>query len=972
MEASSRFLIGVDLGTTNSAVAYVDTEERAARGAPPPVRVFEVPQLVAEGEVRSLPSLPSFIYFTDEAEDAAPGLRLPWEEQTDGALVGVLARERGALVPGRQVASAKSWLSLSTVDRTAAILPWEAEGGDKVCSPVAASARYLTHLRDAWNHSLATDEGGRVADALRFERQQVVLTVPASFDEEARELTVRAAREAGLENLTLLEEPLAAFYAWVAAQKGGLKRQLKDGQLVLVCDVGGGTTDFSLIRVRVESGEVRFERTAIGEHLLLGGDNVDLALARLVEEKLRSPRLTLRQQNALRRQCCAAKERLLGDGAVGSAPVTVLGAGRSVVGGALSTALTRAEVEAVLAEGFLPSSAPVDLPASDRRAGLREFGLPYASEPAITKHLAAFLTRAAQAMKAGGSDTTAEESLDESAVESGGAMARPDAILFNGGFFHPALARERLVAAVAGWFTQPGKRWRPKVLLGEAPETAVAVGAAYYARVRRIGGIRVSGGSARGYYIGVQQGVRGAAGASHERLTAVCVLPRGTEEGTRLELGGREFTALTNRPVSFSLYSTTTRQDGQGEVVRFAEGELHRHAPLVTVLRYGKRSRHIELDVRLTAHFTEVGTLELWCEAPKTGHSWRLQFQLRGAEALEEETADGDESETQDEAPQVVIPGEAVAEAEKLIRAVFGGPRDALPGETISPEALPGRLEAALGYRKDAWRTETIRKLCDVLAEFSNGRRKGRNYEARWLNLFGFCLRPGFGAVLDEWRVTRARKVYHEGLCFEKDVQCQVEWVILWQRVAGGMSAGQQLELYERHKALLGVGGKKVKGRINRQVEREGLLLLASLEHLPPPVRVELGDELLGRVEAEPENKSFTWALGRLGARVPFYGPLNCVVPAGAATRWAAALLKLPELTPHVATAVSQLAARTDDPLRDVEPEFRHEAVRRLEEAGVGDELIESLRAHVPRSKAAAVRIFGESLPEGLLLRGRT
>jgi hypothetical protein len=411
------------------------------------------------------------------------------------------------------------------------------------------------------------------------------------------------------------------------------------------------------------------------------------------------------------------------------------------------------------------------------------------------------------------------------------------------------------------------------------------------------------------------------------------------------------------------------RQDGQGEVVHFTEGELHRHAPLVTVLRYGKRSRHIELDVSLTAHFTEVGTLELWCEAPKTGHRWRLQFQLRGA-TPEEEVPEGEEEHAQEEGTQVVIPDEAVAEAERLLRAVFGGARDAIAGETLSPEALPGRLEAALGYRKDAWRTEVIRKLCDVLAELSVGRRKGRNYEARWLNLFGFCLRPGFGVVLDEWRVQRARKVYHEGLYFEKDVQCQVEWMILWQRVAGGLNAGQQLEIYERHKRLLGIGGRQVKGRLNRQVEREGLLLLASLEHLPSDVRVELGEEILARVEEEPGNKSFTWALGRLGARVPFYGPLNCVVPADAATRWAASLLALPEMTAHVATAVSQLAARTDDPLRDVEPQFRQEAVRLLQEAGVSDDLLEGLRAYVPRSRAAAVRIFGESLPEGLRLLG--
>ncbi|HEV2763002.1 MAG TPA: hypothetical protein VGV38_08410, partial [Pyrinomonadaceae bacterium] len=329
-----------------------------------------------------------------------------------------------------------------------------------------------------------------------------------------------------------------------------------------------------------------------------------------------------------------------------------------------------------------------------------------------------------------------------------------------------------------------------------------------------------------------------------------------------------------------------------------------------------------------------------------------------------------DEPRATDERPQVFISDEALQKAERLIRAVFGGPRDALEGEQVSPENLTGKLESALGYRKDAWRTETIRKLCDVLNELSAGRRKGRNFEARWLNLFGFTLRPGFGAVLDDWRVAQARKVYHEGLVFSKDLQCQAEWLILWRRVAGGMGAGQQREFFERHKTLLGVGGKRAKGRINRQVEQEGWLLLAGLEHLPPTLRTQLGDELLARIEEEPDNKSLIWALGRMGARVPFHGPLNCVVPAAAATRWAEALLSLPELTTHVASAVAQLAARTDDPLRDVEPEFRESAVERLSAAGAPEEVLESLRTYVPPERADAVRMFGESLPEGLRLLG--
>jgi len=926
-----RYLIGIDLGTTNSAVAYVDTQGDQS------IRVFEVPQLVAAGEVGARETLPSFLYFAGEGDFAAGELRLPWEGRP-GAVVGLLAREQGALVPGRQVASAKSWLCHDAVDRTARILPWGVDHPEQSCSPVEATASYLAHLRDGWNHAFAA---GREED--RFERQEIVLTVPASFDEEARELTVRAARDAGLERLTLLEEPLAAFYAWIVAHRRALKRHLKDGQLVLVCDVGGGTTDFTLIRVRVVEGEVRFERVAIGEHLLLGGDNVDLALARRVEEKLKSPKLSLRQRHALQRQCCAAKERLLGDGRLGRVPVSVLGSGRAVVGGALATELTRAEVEETLEQGFLPLTAPGDLPARERRAALRELGLPYATEPAITKHLAAFL----------------HQSL-ESLESPNGNLVRPDAILFNGGFFTPEVARERVVEAVAGWFREKGKRWRPRVLTNEAPESAVAVGAAYYGQVRRGGGVRVSGGSARAYYVGVQAG----APAKEGQVRAVCVLPRGTEEGTTLDLAGREFTVLANRAVTFALYSSTTRHDAHGDVVTLSEDEVHRHAPLVTVLRYGKRSRQVELEAGLSASFTEVGTLELWCRSRKTDHQWRLQFQLRGSEPEVEP-----EPESPDE-PQTVIPEEGTAQAARLARAVFGGPRDQIAGESVAPESLTGRLEAALGYGKDAWPMLAIRKLADVLAEVAEGRKKSARHEARWLNLFGFCLRPGFGAPADDFRVSQARKVYMSGLAFPRDLQCQVEWLVLWRRIAGGLNANQQQELYQRMRVPLGLTGKTLTGRLNTQFEREGWRLLASLEHLAPAARVTLGKELLARIKAEPGNQSFLWSLGRIGARIPLYGPLNCIIPAETAAEWIRALLQLPRLAPDVASAVVQLGARTNDDLRDIEQGLRWEAMVKLNEAGMAEQLIEGLREYTPPGRADAVRIFGESLPQGLRLIG--
>jgi molecular chaperone DnaK (HSP70) len=465
----SRYLIGIDLGTTNSVVAYIDTQKVADAGSP--ICVFPVPQLVGQGEVRTLPALPSFLYFPTEDELSAGAVSATWDEDPP-MVTGVLAREQGALVPSRQVSSAKSWLSYPGVDRRAKILPAQAEPPQPMISPVEASARYLMHLRDAWNGAIGTDS------ETRFEQQEIVLTVPASFDEESRELTVEAASNAGLDKLTLLEEPLAAFYAWIEANRHGqasgppshpyLARDgngedLRDGELILICDIGGGTTDFSLVRARSVNGELQFERTAIGEHLLLGGDNLDFALARRVEQKLKDIKLTLRQRYALRRACCASKERLLSDLSLERVPVTVLGSGRAVIGQALSIDLAREEVLQILTAGFLPITAPDEMPAHGLPTGLRELGLPYASDPAITKHLAEFLTQAAVAMNG----SSAKQ-----------RMVRPDTVLFNGGFFAPAMTRDRIVEAISAWFGGIQSGWRPKLLNNEVVESAVARGAA--------------------------------------------------------------------------------------------------------------------------------------------------------------------------------------------------------------------------------------------------------------------------------------------------------------------------------------------------------------------------------------------------------------------------------------------------------------------------------------------------------------
>ena len=927
------FLIGVDLGTTNVAVAAVNTRRRNPR-----TEVFGVVQLIAPGIIESRPVLPSFLYFPEPAEIAGGGIALPWD-LNPSAIVGVLARDRGALAPARQVASAKSWLAHPGVDRHAPFLPSGSTGSTPRISPVDASARYLIHLRDAWNATMAAGD-----EAAAFERQSIVLTVPASFDEEARELTVEAARAAQLSTLTLLEEPIAAFYAWMAEQRRAIA--LEDEQIALVCDVGGGTTDFSLIRVRIDAGAPSFERVAIGDHLLLGGDNLDLALATVVERKIAEIRPTMRlaltQRSSLRRLCSTAKERLLGAATADRVPLTVLGAGRSLIGDSITLDLTREEAEAALNE-FLPlTRADEESRGRDRRAGLRELGLPYETDPAITRHLAAFLARSAAVLPP-----------DHRAVvmTAGRRMIRPDLVLFNGGFFTPPVARERIAQALAGWFGET-----PRLLATGNLEAAVAVGAATYARLRAgVGraGSFVKAGSGRAYYIAL--GARRGAGAT----TAVCVLARGTEEGTEHTFE-YPFSVLTNRPVSFSLYSSTTRPDRTGDLVSLdADVDAWAHAPLVTVFRFGKKSRHVELPVRLSVAFTEVGTLDVWCRSETTEHRWRLQFQVRSAA----EEMDGAEGSTPtDESSDVVIADEAISAAGSLIRSLFEGASGG-----VTPEDVVAQIEKQFGFAKSAWPLGVIRQLADMLLEVGDGRRHSAPLEARWLNLFGFCIRPGFGAAKDPWRITEARKIYAAGVSFASSIQNRVEWLVLWQRASGGFTAGQQRELAQRVMADLGLAGAKAK-KPNPQIERESWRLLASLERLDAETRVKIGDEVMRRLRRDEDNVSLLWSIGRLGARTPIYGPLTSVVAPSDAGRWLEELVANERSTSERFAAIVQIGALTGDSHRDLDERALDAARQRLRNASVDPHQARPLSAIVTVTFADTSRAFGEPLPNGLRL----
>lgn len=606
---SPKYAIGIDLGTTHSALsAVVPTTEAATVPEP-----FAINQVVAAGETSARPLLPSFLYLPAEAEFPDDAFALPWS-RTKQKVVGEFARSKGATTPSRLVSSAKSWLSHAKVDRRAAILPWGASSDVAKVSPVAASAEYLRHLADAWNSARP--------DAPLAE-QDVVLTVPASFDAVARELTLEAAREAGFERAPrLLEEPQAALYDWVAQSQGTWRQQVAVGDSILVIDIGGGTTDFSLISVAERDGSLELERIAVGDHILLGGDNMDLALAHAVRVRLEAEgkQLDAWQMVALTHGCRAAKETLLGDEAPAAVPVVIPGRSSRLLGGTLRTELTLEQVNAVLLEGFFPSVGSDARPEVPPRVGLTAIGLPYASDAAISRHLASFLRRASQ---------------------RNGAAANPDAgfptkVLFNGGVTRSPVVRTRLIELLNAWAAATGQA-PPKPLTGTDAELAVSRGAAYYARAVAQGGVRIRSATVRSHYIGIQRSELAVPGIP-PRIDAVCVAPFGMEEGSEVSLE-QSFGLLLGQPVSFRFFSSSLRdRDGVGAIVDPAE--LSELPPLETTLgpadpadassnERGFEAGHEVVEVRLEARLTEVGTLELAFVDVASGQRWKLSFNVR-------------------------------------------------------------------------------------------------------------------------------------------------------------------------------------------------------------------------------------------------------------------------------------------------------------------------------------------------------
>ncbi|MEW6283728.1 MAG: Hsp70 family protein, partial [Candidatus Eremiobacterota bacterium] len=582
----STYIVGIDLGTTNCAVAWVKPGE-----GEPERDDFPVSQLVGPGQLEKRPTLPSFLYIPGH-EMSQDSLQLPWDEVATFA-VGTFARDEGGKVPHRLISSAKSWLSQEGVDRRSAILPWKAQDVQQM-SPVQASASYLKHLRDAWRFAYPDEP---------MKEQEVVLTVPASFDAVARELTAEAARVADLPNLTLLEEPQAAFYAWLDGAGDGWREKIGVGDLILVCDIGGGTTDFSLITVVDQEGDLGLERVAVGEHLLLGGDNMDLALAVAVQNRLRQEgtKIDSWQFQVLTHGCRAAKEALLGSQPPQEVAITIPGRGSKLVGGAVQAELKLADVEALL-DGFFPRVEASDHAQRKRHGGLTEIGLPYESDPAVTRQLARFLDG-----------------------------KQPTAVLFNGGVLKAAMVRQRIVDVLDSWLDKP-----VRLLEGGDLELAVARGAARYGLSRRGVGIRIRGGLSKTYYIGVEL-ARPAVPGMPPPIKAVCVAPRGMEEGTRTDVPEQKFGLVVGESVEFPFLASTEREDAPGTTLEDWEDEVEQISTVAVSLKPEKGREAGVVPVKLESVVTEVGTLELWCHEADGEGRWKLEFEVRDQDAPQAE-----------------------------------------------------------------------------------------------------------------------------------------------------------------------------------------------------------------------------------------------------------------------------------------------------------------------------------------------
>jgi molecular chaperone DnaK (HSP70) len=908
------YLIGIDLGTTHTVVAYVKADRAATD-----IQIFSIEQLIAPGEVAARPLLPSVRYHPADGELADTDLFFSTAE--DKAVIGEAARVLGAKTQGRLVTSAKSWLSHPSVDHTADILPWGSSEEVKKVSPLNASASYLAHIRTVWRH--------RFPDA-PLEQQAVVITVPASFDEAARSLTLEAAKLAGLTDVRLLEEPQAVCYDWLRRNAQQINAALTDVHLLLVCDVGGGTTDLTLIKVEHGGSEPKLTRIGVGDHLMLGGDNIDLALAHLAESRLLKGerKLSPADLSQLLEQCRIAKERLLAEDAPATIKVTLLGGGSRLIGNTRSADLSREEVRRIALDGFFPLSQLHELP-DKKRSGIVEFGLPYAAEPAVSKHIAAFLALHQQA--------------GQQALPGQGYV--PDALLLNGGVFRSQPITQRVVDLISSWRESP-----PKLLENQYPELSVALGAVSYAIARRDKKISIGGGAARSYFLVVD--------TDGSLQQGVCLLPRGSEEGNEIILHQRQFALRLGQPVRFHLVSTSADTAYKaGDLIQISD-DFHSLPPLAVAFDHAEQDSQ-EIIVQLAVMQTEVGTLKIQCvSVVDSQQRWDVEFQIRKKATATLYTA------TQ-------LPPHFAAAVEKMT-AVFGSKSKQVDPKAV--KSLRADLEKQLNLPRGDWDTQILRAFYTPLLEGMRFRRRSEQHERVWLSLMGFCLRPGFGYPLDDWRIEQLWKIYPHGIQYVNETQNWTEWWTLWRRIAGGLDGVAQEQVFadisnylNPASARLPTIAKQIKTRSYDDIVR----LAAVLERLQVEKKIQLGNWLLKRLEKASESQQTWWAVGRIGARVPFHGSSHNVIPAPLVTAWLSQMLTLDwKKTPQAGFAAALISRKSGDRASDIEDSLRTQIVEQLKFYKAPQSWISLVEEFKALDEKQEQQMFGDALPPGLKLVG--
>ncbi|MDA0384261.1 Hsp70 family protein [Vibrio owensii] len=932
--ASPRFLVGIDLGTTNTVVAYCEITDNLEQSE---VSLFDIDQLIGPGEVVRKPLLPSFRYHPAVGQISPSDLTLPWENEPvsgdiSNVIVGEWARELGAKVEGRQVSSAKSWLSHQAVDRSSDILPWAgAQDVDKV-SPVIASASYLNHIRQAWNYRHPSN---------RLEDQDVVVTVPASFDETARKLTLEAAELAGLKKIVLLEEPQAVCYDWYARHQQTAADELKELPLILVCDVGGGTTDLSLIEASFSSqDELALDRIGVGEHLMLGGDNLDLALAHLAERRFnQSKKLTAASLTKLIQQTRKAKENLLSANAPEEVKITMLGSGSKLLGGTKSIGLSKQEVHQIALDGFFPLSDFSEVP-DKRRSAVVEFGLPYVADPAVSKHVAEFLTQHQQVARAA------------LGIEDDKQNAIPVGLLLNGGVFNSELVTERVTTLLSDWRGAP-----VTVLDNPHPDWSVALGAVAFGKARRGAQLKIGGGAARSYFLHLQE--------KNKMGKALCLLAKGTEEGHEIRLSGRRFSLTLGEPVRFNLLTSThdtlTNNTAiQNGVMVDVDPDLFAPLPPYITTLEGEgaelqANQKERVEVQLACQLTEVGTLKMECvSAEDDSKRWELEFEVRNKQT--------------DDSEQVKLHPK-LNECKELIARLYSGNKKSAESKEI--KTLAKDLEKKLGKR-DEWDFTTLRQLFDTFAQGRKRRRRSEQHEKNWLRLAGFALRPGFGDPTDSWRIEQVWGLYQQNIQFQNH-QGWTDWWVFWRRIAGGLSQEQQETILADIAKYLHPGAMKnpQSAKAAQDMGYESMVRLsASLEHLEVEDKVLLATWFLSKaINHNQFEQAHWWAMGRLASRTPLYGSQHNVVPREQAEQWLPKLLEQNwQKEPMIAFAAVMICRKTGDRLFDISDDYREQVLAKLKQSKVPESWVSLVEEVKELSESESKRIFGDALPSGLTL----